>query len=61
MVQLSTPLVIAVVLAPLRHVPQVLASAEVIVFVAYPSSKDHHQKSKYSSIEVYNSFSFFFL
>jgi len=37
-VHLSAPPVVAGVLAPLRHVPQVLATAEVIVLVADPST-----------------------
>ena len=41
-VHLSTPLVMTVVLAPLRHVPQILASTEVIMFIAYPSTKGQH-------------------
>lgn len=37
MVALSAPLVVAVVLAALRHVPQVLAAPEVLVLIAHPS------------------------
>lgn len=39
MVHLSAPLVVAVVLAPLGHVPQVLTAPEVVVLVTDPSSE----------------------
>lgn len=37
MVHLSAPLVVAVVLSPLGHVPQVLTAPEVVMLVTDPS------------------------
>lgn len=45
MVDLSTPLVVAVVLSPVRHVPQILTSPEVLMLVADPSVKHREYKS----------------
>ena len=39
MVHLSTPLVVAVVLSPLGHVPQVLTAPEILMLVTDPSVK----------------------
>lgn len=45
-VHLSAPLVVAVVLSPLGHVPQVLAPAEVLVLVGDPSSNESRVKQQ---------------
>lgn len=42
-VGLSAPLIVAVVLAPVRHVPQVLTAPEVLLLVTDPSSTERHE------------------
>lgn len=42
-VDLGAPLVVAVVLSPLGHVPQVLTAPEVVVLIADPSFKERRE------------------
>lgn len=40
-VTLSTPPISAVVLSPVKHVPQVLTSTEVLMLKCHPSTQEH--------------------
>lgn len=45
-VHLSAPLVVAVVLSPLTHVPQVLTAPEVVMLVTDPSLKEGRRSQR---------------
>lgn len=46
MVHLSAPLVVAVVLSPLGHVPEVLAASEVLMLVTDPSLMEPRRREE---------------